>query len=255
MSDNALEPCLPPSRTWRWPFGWFGLFALAWAVYELTHSPGIASVLICLKFGWEDFQTAAWLWKNDLRRGRRLSLLCLYLGWGLWKTAAVAFLMSVAYAAITPRNLPVPAAPQVLVAFLGTFVTTLAGFALSTLLTFLAVVAAWWGGFRLWLDRGVHRARRHDFWPPTPFCLGRDNRLALPLVTALSLTSILLIVAVLTLARHGRVAVATGFVLSIFAPVAIVLLREWISSRVWADSPSECWPEEWDLSSPEPRDA
>src|SRR5262245_26359259 len=104
MSDDALEQSESPRRAGRWPIGWVGLFALAWVMYELTHSPAVASVCICLKFGWEDFRAAVWQWRNDLVRGRSESLLCLYLAWGLWKVALVAFFMSIGFAAVTPPN-------------------------------------------------------------------------------------------------------------------------------------------------------
>lgn len=245
MSDEVLENADAP-RSWHWPFGWLGLFAVAWAVYELTRSPALGAVFICLKFGWEDFRAASWLSRHDPQRCRRRCLVCLYLAWGLWKTALVAFLMSIAFAAITPRNLPLQAGPQALFAFLGTFLTTLIGFALATLLTALAVTAAWAGGVRLWLDSGVHRARRFDFWPPTPFCEGRPNRLGSLLLTGLGLLALGVLVVVLAAADRARAGTPIAFLLSVIAPVVIVLGRELLAQKVWADSPSECWPEEWD---------
>jgi hypothetical protein len=247
MSDDALDR-EEPRRSWRWPFGWLGLFALAWLVYELTHSPALAAVFVCLKFGWEDFQAARWLCKNDPAPARRRGLFWLYSAWGLWKTAVVAFLMSLAFAAVTPRN-PFPqAVPQALVAFLGTFLTTLLGFGLSAAMTAFAVAYAWRGGFRLWLDSGVHRARRLDFWPPTPFCEAGRNRLGHLLLTAIALAALLVLVAVLTAAAAAQApgGFLVGFVLSITAPVAVVVCREVVSRKVWAESPAECWPEEWD---------
>ena len=247
MSDDALEQADSPRRAGRWPFGWLGLFALAWVVYELTHSPAIASVLICLKFGWEDFRAARWIWQADPDPDRRRSLFWLYAAWGLWKTAVVAFLMSVAFAAVTPRDAPLPqAVPQALLAFFGTFLTTLIGFGLSALMTALAVICAWRGGVRLWLDSGVHRARRFDFWPPTPFCGTRSNRLGFLLLTALILLSFTLLVALLSAAPRGHGGFLISFILTITAPVAIVVSREMITRKVWAESPYECWPEEGD---------
>ncbi|MFO0877828.1 MAG: hypothetical protein U0840_10780 [Gemmataceae bacterium] len=246
MNNDTLAPPAPERAASPWPFGWLGLFALGWVVYELTHSPGVASVLICLKFGWEDFQTGWWLWRQDDHPGRRRSLVSLYLGWGLWKTAAVAFLMSVAYAMITPRELAQPAAPQSLIAFVGTFVASLASFIISAVLTLSAVVGAWRGGHRLWLDRAVHRARRHDVFPPTPFCLGRSNSLALPLITALCFLALFLVVTMLVVAQLTPITAFVGFTLAIFIPVMVVVLREMITSQVWAETPEECWPEGWE---------
>lgn len=245
MSNDALETLARPRRVWRWPIGWLTLFAVAWVVYELTHSPGIASVLICLKFGWDDFLTARWLWLNDPIPSRRRSLYWLNLAWGTWKTTVVAFLMSVAYAAITPRNLP-QGVPQALMAFLGTFLTTLGGFFLTALLTTTAVVSAWWGGHRLWLDPAVSRARRYNFWPPTPFCEGHPNRLGTLVVATLALLAFATLLVTLTLTPRPMRGMVFGLFLAIVAPVALGVIREWILGHVRAEEPSECWPEEWD---------
>lgn len=246
MSDDALEQPDCPRRPWRLPFGWLTLFALAWVVYELTHSPAIASVLICLKFGWEDFLAARWVWRSDPLPARRRCLFWIYLAWGLWKTAAVAFLMSVAFASVTPQR-PMPQAiPQALLAFLGTFFTTLVAIGLSTLFTAMAVLTAWLAGVRLWLDTGVHRARRFDYWPPTPFCEGRPNRLGTLVVTALGLLSFLGLIGILTVTPPGHRGAVFGLFLAVGAPIAIGLARELILAKVRAEHPEECWPEEWD---------
>jgi hypothetical protein len=229
---------------WRLPFTWMGLLAVAWVVYELTHQPALGAIAICLKFGWEDFHTAYWLAWHDASRWRRWSTFWLYVAWGLWKTAVVAFLMSFAFAAFGPRK-AAPGVPQVVLVFLGTFLTTLTGFALSTLLTAVAVLCAWWGGVRLWLDSAVHRARRLDCWPPAPFCEGRTNRLGSLLLTGLGLGFLFVLLILLAAAPGGAGGFAICFFLSITAPVMMLVARELISRQVWAESPYECWHEPW----------
>jgi hypothetical protein len=244
MPDEERDEERPPGRRWRFPFGLVGLVAIACALYELTQSPALASVLVCLKFGWEDFLAARWLSRHDPLPGRRNATFYLYVAWGLWKTALVAFLMSLAFALVTPPNAPA-GIPQALIAFASTFVLTLAALGLSMLMTALAVVGAWYGGFRLWLDRAVHRARRHDDWPPTPWCRGNRNRLAHLLNTALGAGTVTLLVAILTaVAPLGFVGGAVAFGLTIVAPVALMLCREILYRHVWADRPEECWPVE-----------
>jgi hypothetical protein len=251
MTDDALSSHDSPSprRTWRWPIGWFGLLALAVLVYEVTRSPALGAVFVCLKFGWEDGRTARWFWKNDPFATRRRSLFWLYLAWGLCKTAAVAFLLSWAFAIITPPNqLPQPP-PQALLAWTSTFLTTLVAFALSALMTILAIGYALRGGCRLWLDSAVHRARRQDVWPPTSFCQGRPNRFVPLLTTALLFIIFVLLLIVSILAawtRHQGFAICVP-VLMIAAPVALLVARDLLVRKLLAESPSECWPEEWDV--------
>jgi hypothetical protein len=243
MQDEAVAQ---PSR-WRLPFTWLGLLALAWLLFELTHNLALGAIAVCLKFGWEDFLTAGWLWRNDSNRWRRRSTFWLYVSWGLWKTAIVAFLMSLGFALLAARlGVPVaPGMPPMLRVFLSTLLTTLAGLGLSTLTTGLAALCAWFGGVRLWLDSAVHRARRLETWPPAPWCEGRPNRLSHLLLTALGLCLFVAIMVLLGagMAWAGALIVCLG--LSISAPVLLLLLRDLITGKVGAETPYECWPEVW----------
>src|SRR5262245_42175623 len=101
-------------RRWRLPFTWLGLIALGCIVVRRPHQPALGAGLVCRKFGFEAFLTARWLWRSDPDPWRRRSTFWLYLSWGLWKTAVVAFLMSAGFAAVAPRNPAPPAAPAAL---------------------------------------------------------------------------------------------------------------------------------------------
>jgi hypothetical protein len=232
-------------RRWRWPFTWLGLLALCFVVYELTHQPALGAVAVCLKFGWEDFRVARWLSRRDPYRTRGRCCSWLYFAWGLWKTAIVAFVMSVAFAAVAPNRIAQAGAADVLMAFLFTFLTTLVGLGLSTFATFLAVVLAWRHGLRLWLDRAVHDARRCDCWPPSTLCEGRTNRIGQLLLTSVALPvlggTVLGLVLIGGAIAAGSVAALLVSGLSLLAPVAICLVREALSERIAARRPSDCW--------------
>jgi hypothetical protein len=237
---------------WRLPFTWLGLLALAVVIIELTHQPALGAIAVCLKFGWEDFLAARWLWRSDPELWRRRSTFWLYLAWGLWKTAAVAFLMSFGFALLARGKAPA-AAPPGLFEFLGTFLTTLVGFTLSGFMTGFAVLFAWFGGVRLWLDRAVHSARRRNCWPPSLLCEGRTNRLGHLLLTALALgfVAVLIIsIAVAPLIPRNFLAIFLSVVL-LPAPVFILVFRDLISRKIHADSPYECW-QTWDEDANEP---
>jgi hypothetical protein len=138
--------------------------------------------------------------------------------------------------------------PQALLAFIGTFSLTLIGLGLSSFLTALAVLSAWLGGARLWLDSAVHRARRLGDWPPTPWCRGRTNRLAHVVLTALTVFFFLLVptVWVAGIALLGASILVVSLPLSICAPVLLLVSRDAIFRHVGADRPEECWPEALD---------
>jgi len=223
---------------------WLALVLIGCAIYELTQSPALGSVLVCLKFGWEDFLTARWLWRRDGDRLRRVSLFWLYLAWGLWKTAIVAFLMSVAFALVARQAGPPAGLPEALLAFAGTFCLALLTAGLSALMTFLSVFCAWVGGARLWLDSAVGRARRRDEWPPNVCCAGRTNRLSTLVLSSLGLVTLAVAVEVFILAMPGGLAARVlGFAFTLLAPVLLVLGREVIAENVLACRPRECWPE------------
>src|SRR5579864_658654 len=95
-------------RGWfsRLHLSWPMLFVIGWLVYELTTKPTLGAVAVCLKYGWEDFRAAIWLRRVDPRRLRGRACFWLYLAWGLTKTAAVACLMSIAFAAVSPKGPP-----------------------------------------------------------------------------------------------------------------------------------------------------
>lgn len=226
------EEAIPRRR--RWPFSWLGLLALGWVVFELTAQPALGVSLVCVKFGWEDFRTAIWLARRDpdLRRGR--STASLYAAWGLWKTAGVAFAMTLAIALfMVPNNPP----GDLLSAFLSTFATTLIGFALSSLLTLRAVILAWNGQRAFWLDRAVHSACRENDWPPAWYCEGRVNRFGNLVITSLAVWVCAGLFVVAVFQDDGVV----FFVASVVCPIGLALLREWICERLEARTPQECW--------------
>ncbi|MFO0930829.1 MAG: hypothetical protein U0736_27985 [Gemmataceae bacterium] len=239
MTDDAIPSVDESPRRWAAPVSWLTLVAAGWALYELTHSPALASVLICCKFGWDDVRTAGWLVARPASVARDLPASCIRPRVG--KAAATAFAMSVAFQAALPPNVA-PAAPGPAGnAWLGVMATFLYGLALSALLAVVAVGCAWLGGVRLWLGGGVHRARRYNFWPPTLFCLDRPNRLFLLLlpVIAVGLMAGSIAVAVLA-ANHAGEAVGV-IAMAILAPILFFLGRR-LLGRIQAATAEECWP-------------
>ncbi len=256
MTDDAPQLHDAEAPRWRPPFGLLGLIVLAWVVYEATHSPALASVLVSLKFGWEEFLTARWLRLRDPdpRRGR--SLFWLYASWGVWKCATVAGLMAGAFTAIafsTPNRW---ALDQSFLAALSTLLTAVFGFAVSKALEAAAAMLARRGQCRLWLDSGVNGARHRDCWPPTPYCFGR-NRLDLLIYTAsyLALAVVFPFLGLIGMCILGMwLTNLEVFILCVILSVVFLIgahvYQKAVSAQVWAISPEECWPEPWDLPPP-----
>jgi hypothetical protein len=232
----------------RWPLTWPGLLALTWFVYELTHQPGLASAAIALKFGWEDFATARWLARTDPNRRRGRVCSWLFFSMGLLKAAFASIAMSGGIAwlfcLLERRNPQVPLERMML------WVGGAAGvyLAASTLAAGCAVVLGWRARCRFWLDRGVHRARRHNAWPPTPWCAAAPawygeqfNGASVPILAGGCVLFFASLVAFIVL--FPRSPPLSGILVPgglLAATVAAVHVINW---RLEARAPGECWPE------------
>jgi hypothetical protein len=238
LTESPNRPTLSPR-----PVGWLMLLAIAWIVWEITHSPGLAAFFISLKFSLEDFLTARWIWCSDPHLQRRRAFFWLYASWGLWKSAIVAFAMCVTLAAlVNPRAQP----GDLLATFLASFLTTLVTLSLSVLMFLLAILFSRIANIRLWLDAGVHRARRFDFWPPTPFCIGRVNRISHLAATLVGVGFVVVLIFLVRILPENGIGNIAAFILTLSAPVTLLMAHEALLVVLRAESPEEAWPEEWD---------
>ncbi|HLQ43826.1 MAG TPA: hypothetical protein VK137_03785, partial [Planctomycetaceae bacterium] len=81
------------SDGWHWPVPWWLLAAIAVAVAELTAHPALGVVIFCVKFGLNDWRTAAWLCRVDPRRERSHTLWWFLIGSGCLKIFLVSTLV------------------------------------------------------------------------------------------------------------------------------------------------------------------
>jgi hypothetical protein len=260
MSHDPLENETDvPRRRWGGHLTLPMLLLLGWLLYELTAQPALGVAAVCLKFGWEDFRTAGWLRRRDPDRRRGRAAFWLYTASGLWKSAITASVMIFAFAFVkglqeanrapAPRGQPRDGIPPQVI---GALLTAFGSYVLSTLATCAALFLALWYRLKLWLDAGVHRARRDNLWPPPDDPAPRTNKAGRVVLTALILTiftggfAALVAVAVGVSGRQldafGLLLVLAVLVLLMFGvPVAILVGRDLLARRVFAAAPSECW--------------
>jgi len=236
------------------------LLVLGWLIVETTHMPGLAAMTMCLKFGWEDFRTAFWLRRNDPNRGRAKACFWLYLSSGLWRVAVTAILMMILIVLLIVFLQP-PQPQQNFNAppqrrdhdteglIKGALITAALAFLLSCLATFRAV---WFGlshRVQFWLSSGVHRARRHDEWPPL---YGRSNWAAVLIITVLLLSFMVIspfaVMFVFGLLEGAGLkvkdpikALTFVFMYIFVAPMFILLIRDALVRRLVAEHPVSCW--------------
>jgi hypothetical protein len=255
MSDDHLDNDDRPPRPSRSHLTLPMLLLIGWLLYELTAQPALGVAAVCLKFGWEDFRTAWWLRRRDPIRGRGWACFWLYTASGLWKSAITASIMIFAFAFLKGMqakpgqrqqlgDLP----PQII----GAFLTAFGSYLLSALATCLAVLLSLWSRVKLWLDGGVHRARRNDLWPPPDYADLRTNQAGRVVLTALILTlftggiATLVGVALRVGGQRpnavGLLVVMGTLLLLMFGGLVLVLAgRDLLVRRVFAATPSECW--------------
>ena len=230
-----------------WPL----LLMLAWLAFELTANATLSLVVACVNFGVNDFRSAWWLWRIDPRRPRARASAAFYVASGVWKTAMVPLLvagtMAIVWALWSPNAMRPnhPGTIQLQKAlFLGTFAAGLLVFLVAVAVV-LALVARW----RIWVHPNLHASRRQQIWPPVflPTDQMRGN-LAKPIVMTGLFTLVMIgpplmisVLSHLAIPRPMRTALNLGVVFGfpMFMVVALSLLR----SRLFANSPWECWPE------------
>ena len=250
-SDSPAGDSGVSSRRWK-SISWLTVLAIGWVLYELTAQPALGSVAVCLKFGWDDFLTALWLRRRDPHPYRGRTCFWLYLAGGLWNTAGVAGIMLLAFAIVgahRPKAAAPPGGDPLLESVIWTGMTTLVGLSCSALAFAYAAVLAWRGGFKLWLNRGVHAARRRNAWPPAGVGGLAVNRAGFMVIATLFVLGIpvilaaLLGVAFLTVGVAGMVWLPALFMPSIVAGGAVGLLYcvDVMKRHILAQHPQQCW--------------
>jgi len=230
------------------------LLGVGWIIYEVTHQPAIAAMAMCLKFGWEDFRTARWLYRTDPDPGRGRACFWLYLASGLWQAAMIGVamvLLTVVLEEIIEIQQRGNGDIQKLLA--GAAFTIMFGFFFSTLATYVFLISCWRNRVRPWLNGAVHIARRKDEWPPL---YGHRNKVLVPVISTVIITCFVLVpFFLLTLSFMMRGAAggnllrglaALGSVACVFLlfPASVIVLQNLRSRRFFADHPADCWGEE-----------
>jgi hypothetical protein len=262
IMSEQFEDDPEPSRPalWRRSINWsFVLFA-GWLIYELTTLPALAVVTVCLKFGWNDFKTAFWLWRRDSVRARARACSLMYLAWGLWKTALIAIVpMFLIPVVMMPpggklrRGLP----PM---AFIAAVLVVETGFLFSAVTTLLGVSIALKSRTKVWLDSAIHRDQADNVWPPIHVLYSVKNKLSRPLTAALFCVCLPLLIGCViwvgTMLPNQQQAgggqplwdgtmvfLAVLIIALIGFPVVVLKLSERLQRRIGAQTAAECWPD------------
>jgi hypothetical protein len=221
----------------QWHIPWWLLLAVGIVVAELTAHPAIGVAVFCLKFGLNDWRTAAWLCRVDPQPRRSHTIWWFLVGSGFLKIflmSSIAFpVMAGWWAAMTKQ----PVLHEVRVAMsIG-----LGGMLFSFVVNHVGLFLASRRHVRVWLNGRLHRFREANVWP---VLLSRPNRLrdilngsALPAILAFTLGIIFLLVFGMQNAIRPAMTSAVVVIVS-----SVILIGHAISvKRIVARTSEECW--------------
>lgn len=223
---------------------WLFIVLIVWALLDLTLDASITSMLVCLRFGWNDWLSSRWLRKRDPLRTRAACCAWFYLSSAFWKVAAASvaamFLLLIIETVLFGRQ--EPGRDWLLMAC-----ESGVAFILAVLLTTWGAITAWWHAHRIWVNAEVSRSRLVDLWPP--FGPMQDNAVSKLVTMALIVWFVPLSIVTIVIAFSAVPRQTEGWATivsmggMIGSAVILLMLRNFICRRVAAQSPHGCWPE------------
>lgn len=228
----------------------FGLTLLvATLVYLVTTAPIAAAILPCLHGGWNPFRTGLWLLRSDPDRPRARTCFAFYLAAACWNAAAAA-LSAVVVFILAANTIGVQPAMSEFVAIM---LVLAGGVVLNTLLGWGAICAAIVRKVRVWVHPSLLATTGGDLRSIAELSPPRSgfNQAIFVVATALAFPAVgagAIGLAWMTVGQN-RANVETGsatiltFALVFGVPLAMIPCYAWLSSRIIARSPRECWPE------------
>lgn len=241
MSDDVrageLFEIEPTTSGRHWHIPWWLLLAVAIVVAELTTHPAIGVAVFCLKFGLNDWRTAAWLCRVDPQPRRSHSIWWFLVGSGFLKIflmSSIAFpVLAGCWRAITKQKV----IDEVRVAM----TIGLCGMLFSFVVNHIGLYFVSRRRVRVWLNRQLHLFRDGNVWPVR---LTGTNRLrevlngsAFPAILAFILG--IAFSNLFGLQNAIGPAITSGIIASVSG---LILLGHGLSvKRIVARTPEECW--------------
>lgn len=221
---------------------------IATVIYLLSGALIVSTVLPCIHAGWSTLSSGLWILQVDPVRARARVCFTFYLAAACWKAACAALISVATFALIANKTGIEPSLEE----FVATMWVLIIGVVLNMALGLGATAAAISRRVRVWvqpqlqsrylgdLRRAARQSRIHPGFNHAIFVVGT----ALVFPTA-ALGALLLAVLPIAVNREDTVSTSTMiliFLLIFGFPLAAIPCYAWISSRVIARHPVECWP-------------
>ncbi len=250
MSDFLAIPKQPPLvRSLRFRALPFAVTLLvATILYLVTGMVAIAVILPCLHAGWKTLRTGLWILASDPCRFRARTCFAFYLAAACWKAAAAALISVAVFLAAANNFVWQPD----MKAFAATMLVLAAGVGLNTILGIGAICAALAGELRVWIHPRLQSMVHGNFREVHCLNWRRSgvNHAIFVVGTALVFPAVavgMICCAALTSNMNVGDVETTPMLALTFAsvfgpPLAAIPCYAWLSSRIIARAPGECWP-------------
>lgn len=226
-----------------------GTLSIAVVVYLLTNKLVAAVILPCLHGGWHTMETGIWLLKSDPDRCRARVCLAFYFATACWKAAAVALVTVVLLGVAEAMTGVKPNMDE----FAATMLVVAGGVAFNTLVGLGATIAAVFHKIRVWVHPSLRSMTHNELSMVTslrPAQCGFNHAIVV-VATALvfpllCIGTACLLVATVGKARNEVESVSEGllvFTTMFGGPIAMIPCYAWLSQRIIAQTPQQCWPQ------------
>lgn len=228
-------------------FVWLAAFGFATSVFLLTNSPLLAASYPYLRAGWPSFSTGCWLRRVDPWSARGRAAFYFYLAMSGFR-AASAGLLSVLLIGILEQWLQRPADISAIILALSTI---MGGVATSFLFGWLGIITAVKHRVRVFIVSNLKDRCHGDFTQIATMPWRETGLNPVTIVAAIAIVVPMLAVwfiamLALTVPQPGRPNpepwLLSTLVLSLLViPILCVLILAYVSTRIIARSPLECW--------------
>jgi hypothetical protein len=235
MNDSSipLDVAFVPQRR-KFIVEFLLFVAVGTVIFLLTNGPIAGAVLPSIRAGWGSFRTGFWVLHSDqyVSRARICAAFCI--ATAFWQAAAAALVSVLVFVIVVNLGGNAPD----MQGFGATMISFTCGVALTTIVGLMAAIAAMIAGIRVWvhprLREMVHDAleRATDLPPHLYF-----NHAIFVLATSLAVPFVLLCGVLILDFRSG---LFTAVVL-IAVPLLAIVSYSWLSLRIIATHPAECW--------------
>lgn len=222
------------SRKQRFGIQFVALLIAGLIIFLLTKIPIAGAILPGVRAGWNSLSTGIWILRTDERRGRGRICAAFCLAVAFWKAAAVAFISVLAFIAMLYVFGDDPDMDR----FAATMLMLAGGVTVTAVIGLAASVAAATIHIRVWIHPRLRemtddKLRALEELPLRP----GFNHAVFVLATSLAVPPL----AICAFCLIEFVSMQFTLAILFFGPFLAVTGYMWLSSRILATHPAECW--------------